>query len=266
MREKIGVGITTYNHEDYFEPLYNSIDSSVIDEFVVVNGGEEYNKKYNCHWIQHHRNAFPSVCRNDCTTFLMNRGCDHIFLIEDDMIIKNSNIFNAYINASKESGLKYFSFVSTSSGAGQAFKRNPRITIEYKNDISLSFYHNMCNEFTYHHKSCFEKAGLYDGNMREAFDVELAYRESLLGEWACPFWWFADITNSDDYIENNPEAISRLQSERPDGSRAEVINKIWEYFHNKHGLYVPQIPNVSKEEFLKRIKDINGRNKVSTTF
>jgi glycosyltransferase involved in cell wall biosynthesis len=262
MREKIGVGITTYNHEDYFEPLYESIDSSFIDEFVVVNGGDEYDKKYDCHWIQHHKNSFPSVCRNDCASFLINRGCDHIFLIEDDMVIKDPDIFNRYIEASKQSGLKYFNFVSTSAGAGEPYKRNPRIKVEYKNNVSLSFYNNMCNEFTYHHKSCFEKAGLYDGNMREAFDVELAYRESLIGDWASPFWWFADISDSDDYIENNPETISRLQSERPDGSRAEIIDKIWEYFYNKHGLHVPQIPNVTKDEFLKRIKTIRESSRI----
>lgn len=263
MSEKIGVGITTYNQEDYFQALYNSIDQSYIDELVVVNGGDEYKNKYDCHWIQHNKNVSPSVCRNDCATFLMNRDCDHIFLIEDDMIIKNPEIFHEYIQASKESGIKYFAFVSTSAGAGEPYKRTPRITIEYNSDIALNFYHNTCNEFTYHHKSCFEEVGLYDGNMRDAFDIDLAYRESLLGKWSSPFWWFADIKNSDDWIQNNPNAVSRLQSDRPDGSREEIIGKIWEYFHSKHGLHVPQIPNCSKEEFLRSIKEIRERNKIS---
>lgn len=256
MKEKIGVGITTYNHEDYFSDLYKSIPLDKIDELVVVNGGQKYSGEYNCHWIQHNKNSFPSVCRNDCVTFLMNHGCDHIFLIEDDMIIKNNNIFDEYIKASKETGLKYFSFVSTSYESGEPNNRKPRLTLEYKNNIKISFYHHMCNEFTYHHRTCFERVGLYDNNMREAFDVDLSYRESKIGEWASPFWWFADLYNSDSYIENNPLAISRLQAERPDGSRAEVIGKIWEYFNEKHGLSVPQINNNSKQEFLEKIKEI----------
>jgi glycosyltransferase involved in cell wall biosynthesis len=257
-REKIGVGITTYNHEDYFKDLYNSIDLNLIDELVVVNGGKKYENDYNCHWIQHNKNSYPSVCRNDCITFLMNHGCDHIFLIEDDMIITDALIFERYIKASKESGLKYFSYVSTSDGSGEPFNRNPKITVEYKNNVKVNFFQNMCNEFTYHHRSCFEKVGLYDGNMREAFDVELAYRESLIAEWASPFWWFADIFDSDHFIKNNPKAISRLQSERPDGSRAEVIGKIWEYFNSKHGLFVPEIPNINKQEFLQKIKAVKN--------
>lgn len=261
-KEKIGIGITTYNHEDYFSDLFKSLPKDKIDEIVVVNGGKKYDNTYDCHWIQHNKNSYPSVCRNDCVSFLLNHDCEHIFIIEDDMIIKNPSIFEQYIKSSKESGLKYFSFVSTSYNSGQPLKRTPKLTLEYKNNVKIDFYSNMCNEFTYHHKSCFQKVGLYDGNMREAFDVELTYRESKIGEWASPFWWFADIHNSDEYIENNPIAISRLQSKRPDGSRAEVIDKIWEYFYNKHGLHVGQIPLIDKNEFIKRIKFINERNKI----
>lgn len=262
MKEKIGVGITTYNSESYFEALYNTLPLNKINELVVVNGGNKYTSSYKCNWIQHDKNSYPSVCRNDCINFLLNHGCDHIFLLEDDMLIKNEEIFNYYINASKNSGIKYFSFVSTSQDSGEPNNRKPKITLEYFNDVKINFFANMCNEFTYHHRSCFDKVGLYDSKMREAFDVELTYRESKIGEWASPFWWFADVYGSDDYIQNNPSAISRLQSKRPDGSRAEVIGKIWEYFNNKHGLYVQQIPNISQIDFTKKMKEIYERNKI----
>ena len=97
---KIGVGIVTFNSENYYKDLYNSLPFDSIDELVTVNGGDEYNEKYkNSDWIQHNKNRFPSVCRNDCITFLLNKDCEHIFIIEDDMIIKNKNIFKKYIEA-----------------------------------------------------------------------------------------------------------------------------------------------------------------------
>lgn len=255
MKEKIGVGITTYNSESYFETLYNSLPRDLIDELVVVNGGEKYTKTYPSKWIQHTTNKFPSVCRNECIKYLLEKNCDHIFIIEDDMIITNKNIFNEYIKASKATGLKYLCYVSTSPGAGAPFKRTPKTIIEYPNNIKILFYHNMCNEFTYHHKSVFESVGFYDENMRDAFDVDLAYRESQTGGSSL-FWWFADINDSDNFIKNNPVAISRLQSPRPDGSRNEIINNIWKYFHSKHGLFVNEIPLPTLTDLKSKLKQI----------
>jgi glycosyltransferase involved in cell wall biosynthesis len=254
-KEKIGVGIVTYNSEDYFKALYNSLPLNVIDELVVINGGDQYKENYTCHWVQHNTNCYPAVCRNDAVSFLLNRNCDHIFLIEDDMIIKDSNIFDKYIQTSKVSGLKYFSYVSTSWESGAPGNRTPRLTVEYNKDTSVSFYKNMCNEFTYHHRTAFEHTGLYDTQFRDPFDIDLAYRESRTN-YAAPFWWFADITNSDELIENNPVAVSRLQSERPDGSREQRIKEQWKLFINKHGVMVNEIPDTSKEIVINKLTKI----------
>lgn len=261
-KDKIGVGITTYNSEDYFKSLYESLPLDKIDELVVVNGGNKYKNEYKANWIQHYKNHYPSVCRNDCINFLLQRRCEHIFIIEDDMILKSPDIFTKYIQASKETGLKYFSFVSTSWGSGEPGKRLPRLTIEYKNNVSISFYKNMCNEFTYHHKTCYDKVGLYDTTYRDPWDIDMTYRESQQ-DYAAPFWWFADVSNSDELIMNNPIAVSRLQGSRSDGSREQRIQKEWEYFTKKHGLMVNQIPDTSKEKMIEKIKIIANNNKTS---
>jgi glycosyltransferase involved in cell wall biosynthesis len=255
---KIGIGITTYNSEEYFNSLYESIPFNKVDEVVVVNGGKKYEYDYEpCSWIQHSKNYYPAVSRNDAINFLLERKCEHIFLIEDDMIIRDENIFDQYIKASKLSGLNYFSFVSTSWEAGEVKKRTPRFTANYKDDVSVSFYKNMCNEFTYHHYTQFDEVGKYDTNIRYAFDVELAYRKSKMSKRVAPFWYFADLTNSDDYIMNNPVSTSRLQSkDRPDGTRDQNIHTEWDYFYKKHGVYVPQIPNLREDDLVKLLKEI----------
>jgi len=252
---KIGVGIVTYNSEDYYKALYDTLPLDKINVLVTVNGGAKYKNEYKGNWIQHSENVYPSVCRNDCINFLLQRNCDHIFIIEDDMILKSPDIFDKYIQASKESGLKYFSFVSTSWESGTPEKRTPRLTVEYKNNVSVSFYKNMCNEFTYHHKTCYDKVGLYDTNYRDPWDIDMTYRESRQ-DYAAPFWWFADITESDNLIKNNPNAVSRLQGERADGSREQRIQKEWEYFVKKHGVMVNQIPDVTKDWVVTKLKKI----------
>jgi hypothetical protein len=254
--EKIGLSIITYNSENYFKSLYETIPLKKIDELVVVNGGNKYQGNYECSWIQHNINYYPAVCRNDGVNFLLNRDCTHIFQCEDDMLIKNPEIFNEYIKASKISGLKYFSFASMSWESGSPFNRTPRLTVNYSEDVAISFYKNMCNEFTYHHKSSFEKSGLYDTQFRDPFDIDMAYRESQQ-DYCPPFWYFPDIKDSDEYIMNNPNATSRLQaSDRPDGSREQRIQQQWELFHKKHNLFVNQIPDTPQENVIKKLKSI----------
>jgi len=256
---KIGVGITTYNSESYFQKLYDSIAESNIDELVVVNGGNPYKQSYTrCNaWIQDEKNRFPSACRNSCIEYLLENGCEHIFLIEDDMIIKKPDIFQFYIKHSKMSGLKYLCFASTSAYAGPPGDRTPKLIVNYSHNLGISFFPHMCNEFTYHHRSCFEEYGVYDENLRDLFDVDMVYRQSISNSNVSAFWWFADPTNSDDYIENNPVAVSRLQTARADGSRADIIHKAYEYFYKKHKLNVLDISEKTDTDlikFLKRIK------------
>jgi len=256
-KEKIGVGIVTYNSEDYFKTLYESLPLAKIDELVVINGGNHYKENYACHWVQHNTNCYPAICRNDAINFLLNRNCEHIFIIEDDMIIKRPDIFDEYIKASKETGLKYLCYTSMAWESGPIGNRTPRLTVNYKNNVKISFYKNMCNEFTYHHKSCYEKVGLYDTQFRDPFDIDMAYRESQQ-DYAAPFWYFADIADSDLYIENNPVAVSRLQADRPDGSREQRIQEQWQLFIKKHGIMVNQIPDIPQEDVIKKLKNIKS--------
>lgn len=264
IKDKIGVGITTYNSENYFKELYKSIDKSFVNELVVVNGGNKYEEIYDCDWIQHEKNYYPAQSRNDCISYLTNRKCEHIFLIEDDMIIKNCNIFNHYIRASKVSGIKYFSFVSMGAECGIPNNRQPRTTVDYGNNIKVNLYLNMCNEFTYHHYDCFKEAGVYDSadDMRNAFDVDMAYREVKINKWTTPFWWFADIFNSDEFIQNNLNATSRLQAERPDGSRQQLLTQTLNYFKQKHNLTVNQIPDVDRDTVMNILKRLKNENSI----
>jgi len=115
----------------------------------------------------------------------------------------------------------------------------------------------MCNEFTYHHSSCFDRVGLYDTQFRDPFDIDMAYRESQQN-YAAPFWWFADITNSDAYIKNNPVAVSRLQGERADGSREQRIQEQWKLFIKKNGVMVNQIPDMEQSQVIQKLKNIKN--------
>ena len=107
---KIGVGITTFNKQDYYDTLYNSLPLSEIDSLITTNMGNKYNREYKGYWNQWENNYDngPAEGRNQNIKYLLENDCDYLFLIEDDMIIKNKNVFAEYINKSIETGIKYF--------------------------------------------------------------------------------------------------------------------------------------------------------------
>ena len=247
---KIGVGVTTYNAEHYFKDLYDSLPLDRIDELVVVNGGKEYKNKYkDAHWIQHSKNYYPSVCRNDCLRFLMERDMDYYITLEDDMVIKDPNIFDKYIEAAELSKFGYFCFVSTSWESGEPGNRTPKLELQYSKDVTVNLYPHMCNEFTFKTKKCIEDTGLYDNKFRYIFDVENVHRIAQAGHIP-NFWWFPDVKGSDELIMNHPETETRINA---GGERDRKLGKEYDMFIKKHGTTVQGIPQLTKQEIIDKI-------------
>lgn len=48
--------------------------------------------------------------KNEGLRFLLESGCEHIFVCEDDIVIKDPNIYNKYIAAANNSGIRHLNF------------------------------------------------------------------------------------------------------------------------------------------------------------
>lgn len=250
---KTGLAITTFNSESYFQDLYNTIPFDRLDEVVVVNGGEPYKQKYeNVHWIQHSEVKFPAVARNDGLKYLIEKDLDHYFVCEDDMIFKSPDIFNRYIEASEITGLQYFIYASISWESGQKHARTPALRVQYSPDFEINLYSNMCNEFTYNSKKLLKEVGLYYSSMKNLFDADYAYRVSK-SKYGIPFWHFPDLPDSDDLIDNNPIAVSRLDS---DGQRLSRLKPDYDKFAERHEIQIVDIPKESRENVTEKLKNL----------
>ena len=252
---KTGVAITTYNSEDYFSKLFESLPRDKIDELVVINGGDEYKNNYKeAHWLQHHTNCNPSRCRNDGLNFLAERDVDFYFIIEDDMIIKDSSILERYIQALEDSRLGYLCFTSTSWGSGEPGARTPEMEMQVSKDTTICLYPNMCNEFTVRTRSCLKDSGNFNVDFTSMWDVENVYRISNTSHMY-GFWRFPDIKNSDDYIMNNPDATSRIND---GGKRDKIMEQEYEKFKQTTGVYVQQIPKQTSVEIITSAETLMG--------
>ena len=248
---KLGVGIVTYNSEKYFDDLYKSLPLDKIDEIVVVNGGDPYKKKYkHVDWIQHHVNAGPARSRNDCLGYLIERDVDYYCIIEDDMIIKSPDVFDKYIDALETTKLGYLCFVSMSLNCGGPGNRNLSHVVQYSSDTEICYYPNMCNEFTIKTKKCLLETGKYDTRFYSMWDVANVYMVSQSNHMQA-FWYFPDISNSDELIMNNPQATSRINESGKRDSRLLEEKKL---FAEICGVDVSYIPKLDSQQFIQHIK------------
>lgn len=257
--EKIGLVVTTYNTESWFKKLYETIPFHKLDECVIINGGNLYTDVYKKHtaWIQHNINVGAVQSRIDGIHYLLGRKCEHIFIIEDDMLLKNENVFQRYIEASKATGLKYLCFCSNAMGSGEPGMRTPARTVDYKKD-KISFYREMNNEFTYHHASVFKDIGVYDTNFKHLWDVEFVYRVLISEKYGCGFRYFPDVFDSDEYVANLPESINNSRT-NVNNKRNQELPPYFQMFQQKHGFHIPHIPIWPEQQFLQKLKELHSR-------
>jgi GT2 family glycosyltransferase len=201
----IGVGVITCNRQSLFEVCINSIPK--VDYLVVVNDGKSYeNEIYTSKpdlIIEHKKNKGIASSKNQIIKVLIEKQCEHIFLVEDDIAIIRANVFNHYIKAAEKSGIYHLNFAFHGDGncdmAGRPISRK----IIYSNGIEiLTLNKNLLGAFSYYHNSIIEKFGLMDERYRNGLEhVDHTYQIIKSG-FHPPFWWFADAPKSYEFIQD----------------------------------------------------------------
>lgn len=258
MKNKIGVGILTCNRLDFFKKCIESIPNA--DEIVVVNDGLPYsNDVYPGKVksvIQHTKNKCVGISKNEALRYLIQKECDHLFLVEDDMLIINPNVYEHYIHGAEASGIWHLNF----GYHGPANKKpdgtkNPRTTVEYEPGIELAFNPNCVGSFSYYHKGVIKNIGYMDERFNNAWEhVDHTYRIIKAGLHP-PFWWFADMADSDQYI--NELACSEVNStirKTPEWSKNMQLGMAW--YEHKHGFIPTKTPDTPPQKIIEILEGI----------
>ncbi len=250
MRETIGIGVVTHGRPDLFRECIGGIPSG--HTLVVVNDGTPYPADLYppriTRVIEHERPRGVAPSKNDALEFLLNRGCRHIFLSEDDVRITNPGVLEAYIRASERSGILHLNFGYHGPRNKTADGRpDPRTNMEYGDGIRIGFNRHLVGAFSYYHADVLGTVGLLDERFGNALDhVEHTYRIIRAG-FHPAFWWFADVAESWTMIEDlDPDLRhSVLKSESWGMRLAFHVSNL--KFRLKHGTFVQAIPEVSLE-------------------
>jgi len=258
-KSKIGVGIITYNRPDFFKKCFDSIPITNIDELVVVNDGSPlpFNLS-DTKLIQHETNKNVGESKNDAMRHLLDCNCDYIFTLEDDIIIKDDNIFEKYINTSKETGIQHFNFgYSQRENLDNNLKPVWRKIIEYKNS-KIVLNQNILGAFTFYTRKALQTVGLHhkEFNKGHGDHLELTYR-AYKHRLTTPFWWFADIYDSWDMIENQSNFTTDSKVRNPETIQ-KYFNEARQTFKRLHGLDIFEIPNLTENEVINHLRQLKN--------
>jgi len=272
MENKIGIGIVTCNRPDFLAKLLESISYRNDAELVIVNDGGPIDMKgYNYYIVNNETNLGVGKSKNKAMQHLLDKGCDYIFIIEDDMIILDDTVFERYIKASKTSGIQHFNY-----GPGSPFNRkqniqfdlhnrhlldqhsepNPRLVIDYGNDVKVSLFEHTVAMFSFFTRKVLEEVGLIDENYYNAWEhVDHTYCIIKAG-YHPPFWWFADIYESHKYLTEAPGAIDNSSIANKTEQWEKNVYGGREIYKQKHGHYPNEPPYVTEEQVIQTIKQL----------
>jgi GT2 family glycosyltransferase len=275
MSGKIGLGLITCNRSHYLKSLLDSLKpcADQINELVIVNDGKPVDVElFKGEWILNEKNLGVGKSKNKAMKHLLDKGCDYIFIVEDDMVVLDEEVFQKYIEAYKMSGIQHFNY-----GPGSPFNRkqdiqfdlhnrhelkqdtepNPKMILDYKN-CKIALYEHTVAMFSFFTKEVLEKVGLIDDEFYNAWEhVDHTYRIIKAG-YHPPFWWFADIVDSQNYIREAEGAIdnSSIASKSEEWQKNVFGGR--EIYKRKHGHYPNQPPFVSQSEVIEKIKELKN--------
>jgi len=261
MSEKIGVGIVTCNRPEFLEALINSLDECEYDELVIVNDGEDHITSDKGSVINNEVNLGVCKSKNIVMKHLLDSGCDYVFIVEDDMLIKDSRVFQEYIRAYKKTGIHHMMFGyhgPANKGNISKGRPQPRKIIDY-GDVKIALNQHCVGAFCFYTRACLEEVGLNDEDFdKNNFEhVEHSYRLAKSG-YSTPYWWWSDLANSTDYIEEQACSEEITSIHRGDHWQDDIRTSAL-IFKEKHG-YLPAwqgcVPDVPISEVVNILKNL----------
>lgn len=262
--KKTGCGIVTFNRPHLLLKLYKSLPHDILDVIHIVNDGEWYDsfEVIPTHLISHNaRNLGVGKSKNKALQHLLDQGCEHIFLIEDDIFIKDVRVFEAYVEASNWSGVQHLNFSQhgrmnkTREGAPK-----PVASVSCDGVATILLYRHCVGAFSYYTRHSLLVSGLMDTRFHNALEHVDHTLEIIKRSMHPPFWYFADIVDSGRYIGDEEWSLEQSTISSGDHHQHEVAEAV-RMFTLKHGCApseLPLAPEWEVRETLLKIKDMYG--------
>lgn len=263
--QKIGIGILTCNRPKMFGQLLKSVQSLENNDIVAVVKNKNYDYGEfdpvllcpDC-TIAIEDDIGVGACKNAALKRLLSNGCEHIFLVEDDVKIKRNDVLEAYIDTAKEFNIEHLNFGNTYDSLLAHSFLTPYLTLKHGN-YAIDLYRRLSGVFEYFTSNSLKTVGLIDEKYVNALEhCEHTYKMSLAG-LTTPFYSFADIHNSNEYLEDLGISTTIVKN---DIYKLRLHNA-FKRFEKQHNISISKIPvptNQQVVDYLDKRLDLKKGN------
>lgn len=273
----IGICVSTCDRPEYIESFIESIhDNGHI--VCVCDDGHDPVKNVPKD-MRHIRTDKPrsgvAKNKNNGLKYLIDSGCEYIFCFEDDCTVENYQVFNEYIEASEKTGIQHFNFgpgspwnrkqqdasiigdLSKRMLASQQGEPMPKMVVDYGiNDINIALYTHVVGMMSFFTRKCIDIVGLYDEDFYNAWEHVDHTLRIIDKNMHPPFWYFADIENSCDYIKEQKDEKANTSLSKDEDEFNRLVHDGAMIFKNKHGRVPGQIKHETPEVVKQQLKYI----------
>jgi len=262
---KIGLGIITCDRPAGLQKALTSLTCERLDRVVVVNDGAPVSPEIlreagrgRAELVQNESNLGVGKSKNRALRHLLQAGMDHLFLMEDDIFVKDGRVFEQYVKAARITGIQHLNFSQHGpNNKDPKGKADPVTTVDY-GPLRIALHRHCVGAFSYYSRHCLEAVGLMDEDFYNAGEhLEHTYQIIRAGLHP-PFWFFADVDRSEELLGD--EQWSKSQSviaSRAD--QAELARRSDALFQAKLGHTVGRIPVAEKRVVMGALKKIQRR-------
>ena len=255
----VGIAIITCDRVSMFKSCVKSVLNThkhKIDHLIVVNDGEKDVPEGDYVVINNDQNIGVGKTKNRAIEYLMSKNCEHIFIMEDDIVFLREDVTDAYLKLSELSGVKHFNFCLHGSANKRLEKPAPKLIVDYK-FIKMALYHNVTGAVSYYHRDVINKCGVMDDEYKNAMEHVDHTMRIINAGFHPPFRWFADIDGSDTYIQDQDPSLSESKIRNEEEWRDNFVHGV-KLFHQRYGINVCSVDQVNdtKEQTIQFLKNV----------
>ena len=260
---KIGVAVIACNRLEYTKQCVASIlaNKGSLTDIILINDGIKIPAGALPDGIEimNNRPPYQSVGRakNRAMQVLVNRECEHIFLVENDILIQTPDVWQKYIDTANGTGIRHlnFGYHGPANRTPDYSKPNPRYIVEYPNNIKVALNFHCVGAFSYFHRQFMTDVGYHDTFFQNAWEhVELCQR-AIKKNYLPAFWWFPDVEGSDELLKEIPGSIQNSSITHTE-KWTENMYKGADHYRKIHGVSAVENPDTGLSVVLQRLKEI----------
>ena len=123
---------------------------------------------------------------------------------------------------------------------------NPREIVKYSEDIEVALYPNCVGAFSYYQREVLEKIGGFDSVYKNAWEHVDHTARAFKNGFTTPYWWFADINKSWEYITDIENCISESTIGKSDEWKQNSVIG-YQHFQKKYGFGPTNVPDTNRD-------------------